>query len=136
MVLGKWNSSKLGHVTHQVGLVLPDLVADGELWELHPPEVAKVLDCKVVFVRHVFHVMESLLLLTKIGPQTYRWNGYEMDRMSSWIVTNVSLNIQSKRVFQIRLVSAHFVSFGLGDEISGLPATFNDDSRSRAGASG
>ncbi|XP_059098700.1 uncharacterized protein LOC131892858 [Tigriopus californicus] len=76
MVLGKWNSSKLGHVTRQVGLVLPDLVDEGQSWEVHTPEVAKVLGCKIVFVRHVFQVMESLILMTKIGPQTYQWNGY------------------------------------------------------------
>jgi len=47
-----------------------------EFWEMSVDQVAKSLDARVGSVYVVFHVFESLLLATKIGPKTYRWNGF------------------------------------------------------------
>lgn len=47
-----------------------------EFWEMSVGQVSKSLDARVGSVYEVFHVFESLLLATKIGPKTYRWNGF------------------------------------------------------------
>lgn len=51
-----------------------------ESWEMTVDQIGKKLEARVGSVYEVFHVFESLLLATKIGPKTYRWNGFAQMR--------------------------------------------------------
>jgi len=47
-----------------------------ESWEMTVDQIGKKYGARVGSVYEVFHVFESLLLASKIGPKTYRWNGF------------------------------------------------------------
>ncbi len=69
---------------HAIGLLasrilarLPDTLNPelSESWEVCVDDVIAELRCPKGAAYEVFHVLESLLLATKIGRSTYRWNG-------------------------------------------------------------
>jgi hypothetical protein len=54
---------------------LPDTVAEGVCWELSVDDITTQLGCHKGSLLQIFHVLESLLLVTKVGRSVYRWHG-------------------------------------------------------------
>lgn len=102
----------IGLLAQKIVNELPDIPDKGETWEISVDQVIKTLSATKGSVYEVFHVLEALLLVTKIGTNTYRWNGYGMFNQTLTflrliaIMLNVHGDIQRARDEQVlKLVS-------------------------------
>ncbi|XP_040576139.1 transcription factor E2F8-like [Lepeophtheirus salmonis] len=55
----------------------PLIVENGESWEVSVDSVVRTLNASKGSVYEIFHVLEGILVVSKIGTNVYRWNGFQ-----------------------------------------------------------
>ena len=111
----------IGLLTTRILSELPDYPEDNESWEVCVEQVVKRLNASRGAVYEIFHVFESLLLVTKIGTNTYKWNGYgQMNQTLAFLrLIAIMLDLPS----EMRRVRDHEVSHLIQDPIDTVEAS-------------
>ena len=78
MDLGKPRKRQsIGYLAQRILERLPDHPKDDERWEMTIDQISKAIQARPGQVYEVFHVFEALLLITKVGKNSFVWNGFK-----------------------------------------------------------
>jgi len=67
----------IGYLAQRILDRLPLEPTENERWEITIDQIIKTFDAKKGIVYEVFHVFEGILLVSKIGKNTFLWNGFK-----------------------------------------------------------
>lgn len=65
----------LGHVTRCLLSHFPLVVSPAQRWMFRLEETALSLDCRPGIIYDICNVLEAALVVSKIAPGAYKWNG-------------------------------------------------------------